>query len=259
MATRLRSLFPQLLVLGLFALVVTSPGSSSTAAGCPGGALHCPTFNGTDIIDSSLTGKDIKNHSLTPKDFRGSVRGRRGPAGPQGPQGAKGDAGAQGQAGPAGPAGPTGPAGAAGPAGAPGAAAVVKRSVLHFAGQNSATPSFSYAQLRTLGTFTKNTAASAISVTWVDHVSGGGGSFCQYQLRIDGADDTGSTSTAYSGTAESGAVNYGGDEAVSVTEIFNGLAAGSHTLSLWLRGNLAGSCTENNGNFGHNAIVEELA
>ena len=111
MAKGLRSLFP-VMVVALVALVVTAPGSTSTAAsGCPGGALHCPTFNGTDIINGSLTGTDVKDHSLTPKDFKGSVRGPRGKTGPRG---------AAGPAGPPGPAGPTGPAGAQGATGAQG-------------------------------------------------------------------------------------------------------------------------------------------
>src|SRR6478736_3104803 len=100
MAKGLGSLFP-VMVVALVALVVTAPGSTSTAAsGCPGGALHCPTFNGTDIINGSLTGTDVKDHSLTPKDFKGSVRGPRGKTGPRG---AAGPAGAQGAAGPTGP------------------------------------------------------------------------------------------------------------------------------------------------------------
>src|SRR5580765_6919454 len=117
MAKGLGSLFP-VMVVALVALVVTAPGSTSTAAsGCPGGALHCPTFNGTDIINGTLTGSDVKDHSLTPKDFKGSVRGPRGKtgaqgaAGPAGPAGPPGANGSQGVAGPPGPS--TGPAGGA--------------------------------------------------------------------------------------------------------------------------------------------------
>jgi hypothetical protein len=130
MAARLRSLFPPALVVALVTLVVTAPGSSSTAAGC-GVGQHCATFNGVDIIDGTLTGKDVKDHSLTPKDFRGSVRGKRGPAGPQGSQGPKGDAGAQGSTGLQGPAGPQGPAGlqgVAGPKGDPGPSRAIVRT-----------------------------------------------------------------------------------------------------------------------------------
>jgi len=127
MGRHLRFVFPPTLAAALAALVVASAGSSSTAAGCPHGAFHCPTFNGRDIIDDSLTSIDVKNHSLTPKDFKGSVRGPRGFTGAQGAPGAKGDTGAQGPAGPAGPQGASGPAGtpgtngSQGPAGATGA------------------------------------------------------------------------------------------------------------------------------------------
>jgi Collagen triple helix repeat (20 copies) len=122
MAKGLRSLLPPMVVLALVALVVTAPGSTSTAAsGCPGGALHCPTFNGTDIINGTLTGSDVKDHSLTAKDFKGSVRGPRGKTGPPGAQGAAGPPGATGPAGPAGANGAQGSQGPPGSAGTPGA------------------------------------------------------------------------------------------------------------------------------------------
>src|SRR5262245_23922043 len=110
---RIQSLFLILATSALVVLVLAQAvGSSTSASGCPFGALHCPTFNGTDIINGSLTGADVKDHSLTPKDFKGAQRG---------PRGAKGAQGSAGPAGPAGAAGPAGPAGAKGDNGSPGA------------------------------------------------------------------------------------------------------------------------------------------
>jgi hypothetical protein len=102
---RLRSALIAGAVLATFAILV--PGAAQSTSNI----RHWPTFNGTDIIDSTLTGRDIKNKSLTAADFRGSVRGARGVPGrpgPVGPQGAQGPPGAQ------------GPQGAQGAQGAPG-------------------------------------------------------------------------------------------------------------------------------------------
>jgi hypothetical protein len=90
------------MVIAMIALLVATAG---TAYGVKT-VRHYPEFNGTDIIDESLTGRDIKNGSLLSKDLSKSVlrnfRGQQGPGGPAGPQG---------PGGPAGPAGPQGPAG----------------------------------------------------------------------------------------------------------------------------------------------------
>jgi hypothetical protein len=42
-----------------------------------------------------------------------------------------------------------------------------------------------------------------------------------------------------------------------VTTVFESLAAGSHSVSLWVEG--FGTCSENPGNFIHGVIVEEIA
>jgi hypothetical protein len=90
-------------IVGLIvgALTVLVP----TVALSKGSIRHFPTFNGTDIINESLTGADIRNRSLTKADFRGSVRGPRGPAGQNGANGTNGATGATGATGPQGPAG----------------------------------------------------------------------------------------------------------------------------------------------------------
>jgi hypothetical protein len=77
------------------ALVVATVAVVLSAAG---GAVAASQITGRQIKNSSLTGADVRNKSLTPADFRGTVRGRTGPAGPQGAAGAPGPAGPQGPA-----------------------------------------------------------------------------------------------------------------------------------------------------------------
>ena len=86
-----------------------------------------------------------------------------------------------------------------------------------------------YHDLETLGTFTKLTANSAITLVWTSHASGGNGSstVCDYQLRIDGADDQGYTGTNVSAepvSAETGAAVYDANASFSVTDVFTGLS-----------------------------------
>ena len=86
---RLRTVFiVGALVAGLVYLVPIAATSTNIR--------HFPTFNGTDIIDGSLTGRDIRNKSLSPSDFRGSIRGARGAPGQTGPPGQTGAQGVQG-------------------------------------------------------------------------------------------------------------------------------------------------------------------
>ncbi len=172
-------------------------------------------------------------------------------AGPQGPQGPRGATGPQG---PQGPAGATGTAGSAGAAGTP---ALYQRTDLHYQAQAEAAPTPSYQKLETIGTFSKQNASSAITLLWTsDATMVGSGTFCQFQLRIDDADDQGSTGTTYDGKAEAGAILWGASDAFTVTDVFTGLATGAHTVSVWLRGT-ATDCKDNEGSFGHDVYVLE--
>jgi hypothetical protein len=99
---------------------------------------------------------------------------------------------------------------------------------------------------RNIGTFPKAVASSEIEVTWHGHVRQAGTpgtTFCQYQVRVDGALPVGVTNLT-----GSGAVLYGADGLATLTGRWRGLSTGVHTVSLWLRGT-ATTCTVNVQNF----------
>jgi hypothetical protein len=218
------------MVVAMLALFVALTGTAV--------ATTSALITGNQIKNSSITGLDVKNKSLTPRDFRGSVRGPRGLRGLTGATGAAGAAGAKGDK------------------GDKGDPASRKRTRLHYEGTNTDnTITFSYELIRTVGVFTKDFGDTAIRLTWVGHVEKAG-TFCEFQLRVDGLKDTGSASTAYEGTSGGSAVSYTNNSPVGVTAIFTGFAPGAHTVSIWVRGN-ATACTLNNGDFGQDVWVEE--
>ncbi|BDG10184.1 hypothetical protein [Anaeromyxobacter paludicola] len=115
-----------------------------------------------------------------------------------------------------------------------------------------------YRKLRGLGRFSKQHDRSSLLLVWSSHVEASGqpGTFCDFQLRIDDRPD---------GQAEGGggrAIAYvpsGGAataQAVAVTTLFERVGAGSHAVSLWVRGTAA-SCQENYGGFPRSVLVEE--
>jgi hypothetical protein len=112
-----------------------------------------------------------------------------------------------------------------------------------------------YQPIRTVGTFEKVNDGTAIVLDWNAHADRTGGTFCEFQLRIDAANDNGDTSANFS-NAGGGAVVYSEDDAVSVTALFTGLAAGQHQVAIWVRGD-ATSCGLNRGDFGQTVIVTE--
>ena len=115
-----------------------------------------------------------------------------------------------------------------------------------------------YELLREIGTFTKVSAESDIEINWIDHVNIVGGGFVEFQIRIDDLKDNGSALTSYEATSGGSAVVYSENAAVSVFTIFKNLAAGNHTVSIWIRGGGATSCTMNYVNFGHDVFVKEV-
>jgi hypothetical protein len=154
---------------------------------------------------------------------------------------------------PPGPTGATGPAGADGADGAPGTTAVTRLDIASTS-DNSITGTVE--QLLAVGTFTKSSATSRIKLTWNGHIRGTGALdwFCDFQLRIDGAEPPGSGGRAvlYSG---GGVQN---DSTAGATAFFNGLGAGSRAVSLWVRGSgTTLSCAVNTGSFPDEIFVEE--
>src|SRR5262245_130562 len=138
-----------------------------------------------------------------------------------------------------GPTGPTGSAGVDGADGADGAPAVVQRTDLHYTGQDDAAPGgFPFAEFRSVGPFTKAQAGTTIKLTWNAHgrAIGAAGNFCHWQLRIDGNDSLGSASASPNVASEGTAVLYAtaatSYDNLSATAHFDGLATGSHTVSL---------------------------
>jgi len=110
-----------------------------------------------------------------------------------------------------------------------------------------------YILLRTVGNFTKNLNTSDIELTWIAHVTTDGGTFCDFQLRIDSnpnLSDTGRT-ILY---AEGGTTT---NSPVATQALFHGLAAGPHTVSIWVRG-FSNSCITNTGNFEQTVLVREV-
>jgi hypothetical protein len=134
----------------------------------------------------------------------------------------------------------------------------VVRTRLDYADELSAVPATEYARLRSIGAFTKRHPGTALLITWNTHVDATGdpGTFCDFQLRVDGRPD----SEAEGGGAR--AVIYvppgvqGGASAVSVSAFFPRVGAGSHTASVFVRGT-ARECQENFGNFPRSLLVEE--
>ncbi len=125
---------------------------------------------------------------------------------------------------------------------------VTVRTRLNYTGNPTLSPTFSYIHVRDVGEFVKVAAETDVQLTWNSHVTmvGTAGQFCDYQLRVDDFADDSSGGRA---------VNYG-STAIAVETVFEGLATGPHTVSLWLRGS-ATSCEENDGNFGRTVWVEE--
>jgi hypothetical protein len=115
-----------------------------------------------------------------------------------------------------------------------------------------------YASLRTVGTFAKSSATTSVLLVWSTHVDAAGdpGSFCDFQLRVDGKADVeeeggGGRAVVY---VPQGAA--AGSGMASVAAYFTRVGAGSHTVSIWVRGS-ARECNENYGNFPRSVLVEE--
>jgi hypothetical protein len=216
-------------VLALVALLVALGGSAPAA---PVREAAKKLVTGKQIKDSSLTGKDVKDRSLTPKDFKGSVRG---------------------------PKGSTGATGATGATGLQGVSGVTKVTRLDVVTSSVAMPDINYQLLRDVGNITKSSATSRVKLTWNgrNQGTGSGAWFCDYQLRIDGAAPPGAGGRAVVqpvGAATSGL------EPAGATAFFDGLAAGTHSVDIYVRGStgLTTNCSTAVGGFADEIFVEEM-
>lgn len=146
-----------------------------------------------------------------------------------------------------------------------------KRTRLHFTTIEVTTPpaDATYTLGRTVGVVSKQRAGTVLRLTWVGQVTViTNPGACNFQLRVDGKTDNGSAATAFTpGSGGSANVVMGAPDGdvlpVSVTAWFNGLAAGTHTVQIWVRGLDFGSgqpeCVENAGGYGQDVLVEETS
>jgi hypothetical protein len=225
-------------VVSVLALCIALGGTATAAVLITGKNVKNGSLTGADLKDNSVGSVDVQNGALVAKDFKAGQL----PAGP------KGDPGPQG------PPGKDGANGTNGVDGAPGTPAVYKRTSLTYSG-GITTPNtlYQFVQERVVGSFTKDRGDSVIEVianghgyTW----SGG----CSWQIRIDGKNNQGETTSLYDGTE----AQVESQQAVPYTidSVFQGLAAGSHEVTLWVRG-AASDCTNNGSNYVRSVYVNE--
>lgn len=137
-------------------------------------------------------------------------------------------------------------------------AAAPRRRIEYSEGSDTSSVTARYAPLRDLGSFTKASAGSAVILTWNTHVDAMGepGTFCDFQLRVDGKPDTDREGGGGRAVVYVPPNSAGGSSPVTVATLFNRVGAGHHTVSIWVRGT-ARECMENYGNFPRSVIVEE--
>jgi hypothetical protein len=133
-----------------------------------------------------------------------------------------------------------------------------RRRIEYTDGSDTSSVTASYQSLRNLGSFPKSSATSTLMLTWNTHVDALGepGTFCDFQLRVDGKPDTDRDGGGGRAVVYVPSGSGGGSSPVTVTALFGRLGAGSHTASVWVRGT-ARECMENYGNFPRTIIVEE--
>jgi hypothetical protein len=133
-----------------------------------------------------------------------------------------------------------------------------RRRIEYTDGSDTSSVGASYVLLRTMGGFSKASPHSTILLTWNTHVDavGEGGTFCDFQLRVDGKPDTDRDGGGGRAVVYVPSGSGGGSSPVTVAALFGRVGAGSHTASVWVRGT-ARECMENYGNFPRTIIVEE--
>jgi hypothetical protein len=212
------------------------------------------------VVACSGTAVAASRYIITSKDqiapkVRADLSGDRGPRGAAGPRGASGP---QGAAGVAGAAGATGAAGEAGPRGPGGPAAVIARTRIDFDHGGLGTTSGTYVKLDTLGTFVKQLPGTAATVTLNEvGAEDNPAATCTLQLRVDDvADRPGVDSTGTEALIDTAAPD--DVQNVLMLAVFNGIAPGPHTVTVWGMTDTPGAqCIHNAGGFPLTAFVTE--
>ncbi len=136
--------------------------------------------------------------------------------------------------------------------------AAPRRRIEYTDGSDTSSVTARYVPLRDLGIFTKNSATSTVLLSWNTHVDAMGepGTFCDFQIRVDGKPDTDRDGGGGRAVVYVPPSSTGGSSPVTVSTLFGRTGAGHHTVSIWVRGT-ARECLENYGNFPRSVIVEE--
>lgn len=130
---------------------------------------------------------------------------------------------------------------------------VIARTELTYDQFSSVTPpTTGFARLRDIGTVTKQEDGTALRLTAQGHISSTN-SYCNVQLRIDDLNRKGGTDLE--GTE---AIAQGDDESYFIETYFDGLPAGDHDVSMWIRGDDSAACEDNLGNYTRTVMVEEV-
>jgi collagen triple helix repeat protein len=239
----------QAIALCLVMAVAVGGGAYMSAHGGDATLIHaCVAKDGAlRIVSPSISCKPPE----TPLDW--SIRG---PVGPQGPVGAEGPAGAQGLQGPLGPqgepgapgsTGATGPAGAEGPQGPAGITLLAHFRPNYQASTSSTTVVAFTTSFEVLHT-------GAVKVSWDDArsgVFGAANSFCDFRLSIDGV-----PFGAHRRLAVNGATSVV-DDWGTYTFLAPSVAAGSHTLEVWISSSGGAICLAGSANVGISSLIVE--
>lgn len=140
----------------------------------------------------------------------------------------------------------------------------MKRTLLvspESAGDSSPSQS-GYRLLATVGSFTKDSAFTAVEIDWNGNASaatsnGGLFPFCDFQVRIDGGQPDDDAGRAVLGPAGGFGTPTGATAPTGVTALFSNVAAGVHLVQIYDRGEGVTYCGINAGNFPDTFLVKE--
>ena len=129
-----------------------------------------------------------------------------------------------------------------------------QRTILLYNGTTASTPT-DFEKARDIGDVTKVHADTTLRLRLNSHATLSGGTSCAYQLRVDDLNAAGEVLFDGSETI----INDTLRTPLTNESYFDGLAAGTYTISLWVRGAGGPTCTDNPGNFTRMVIVEEVS